>query len=317
MKYVELGRTGVRASILGMGGHEYLQNGKSRGFNEDFRRSTTPGEILEGFGQENRLAILKSSYELGINFFDVTQDSEKEALGRNLKQLPPPYDVVIQTRPEGMVYTYDKNNTKMADLILLRNEAQRILKLLQRETIDFFNIAPMKCAFEHDPEYLEKLGYNISVLKQEGLIRFACADTFSGEETYLRMIQSGYFDVIYINFNFADYQAQNRVMKAAKAQKMGVITREAYMKGQLFHMAKEAGIEQISDLADAALRWSLSREGVDMVIYGTGKPEHLRDASEAFEKKFSELDERLISRIMQTQLYKAYEAEKNKEFLEL
>lgn len=62
MKYVELGRTGVRASILGMGGHEYLQNGKSRGFNEDFKRSTTPGEILEGFGQENRLAILKSSY---------------------------------------------------------------------------------------------------------------------------------------------------------------------------------------------------------------------------------------------------------------
>lgn len=25
MKYVELGRTGVRASILGMGGHEYLK----------------------------------------------------------------------------------------------------------------------------------------------------------------------------------------------------------------------------------------------------------------------------------------------------
>ncbi|MFQ9703911.1 MAG: hypothetical protein ACLR0U_20935 [Enterocloster clostridioformis] len=52
MKYVELGRTGTRASILGMGGHEYLQNGKSRGFNEDFKRSTTPGEILEGFGQK-------------------------------------------------------------------------------------------------------------------------------------------------------------------------------------------------------------------------------------------------------------------------
>lgn len=59
-----------------------------------------------------------------------------------MKQLPPPYDVVIQTRPEGMVYTYDKNNTKMADLILLRNEAQRILKLLQRETIDFLILLP-------------------------------------------------------------------------------------------------------------------------------------------------------------------------------
>ncbi|MFQ9703912.1 MAG: hypothetical protein ACLR0U_20940 [Enterocloster clostridioformis] len=143
-----------------------------------------------------------------------------------MKQLPPPYDVVIQTRPEGMVYTYDKNNTKMADLILLRNEAQRILKFLQRETIDFFNIAPMKCAFEHDPEYLEKLGYNISVLKQEGLIRFACADTFSGEETYLRMIQSGYFDVIYINFNFVDYQAQNRGDEGCRGSKDGELLQE-------------------------------------------------------------------------------------------
>lgn len=317
MKYVELGKTGVKASVLGMGGHEYLPNGKSRGFNEDFKRSTTPGEIIEGFGQGNRLEVLKTAYDLGINFFDVTQDSEKEALGRNLKQMPAPYDIVIQTRPEGMVYTYDENNTKMADLTLLRNEAQRILKLLQRETIDFFNIAPMKCAFEHDPEYLEKLGHNISVLKKEGLIRFACADTFSGEETYLKMIQSGYFDVIYINFNFADYQAQRKVLGAAKAREMGVITREAYMKGQLFHMAKEAGIEPVSALADAALRWSLSREGTDMVIYGTGKPNHLRSAAEAFDKPFSEEDEKLIERVKQTQLYKEYEAGKNKEFLEL
>ena len=38
MKYVELGKTGVKASVLGMGGHEYLPNGKSRGFNEDFKK---------------------------------------------------------------------------------------------------------------------------------------------------------------------------------------------------------------------------------------------------------------------------------------
>ncbi|RGZ00384.1 aldo/keto reductase [Clostridium sp. AM58-1XD] len=317
MKYIELGNTGLNVSVLGMGGHEYLPNGKSRGFNEDFKKSTTPGEILEGFGQGKRLEVLKEAYDLGINFFDVTQDSEKEALGRNLKQMPAPYEVYIQTRPEGMVYTYDENNTKMADLTLLRNEAQRILKLLQRETIDFFNIAPMKCAFDHDPEYIDKLGYNISVLKKEGLIRFACADTFSGEETYLKMIESGHFDVIYINFNFADYQAQRKVLKAAKDRTMGVITREAYMKGQLFHMAKEAGIENVPALADAALRWSLSRDGVDMVIYGTGKPHHLRSAAEAFDKAYTKEDEELIRRIRETALYKEYEAGKNKEFLEI
>ena len=110
MKYVELGKTGVKASVLGMGGHEYLPNGKSRGFNEDFKKSTTAGEIFAGFGAENRKKVLKEAYELGINFFDVTQDSEKEALGRNLKEMPAPYDIVIQTRPEGMCYTYDEYN---------------------------------------------------------------------------------------------------------------------------------------------------------------------------------------------------------------
>ena len=282
MKYVELGKTGVKASVLGMGGHEYLPNGKSRGFNEDFKKSTTAGEIFAGFGAENRKKVLKEAYELGINFFDVTQDSEKEALGRNLKEMPAPYDIVIQTRPEGMCYTYDEYNAKMANLELLRAEVQRILKLMQIDHIDFFNMAPLKGAFEHDPEYVEKLGYNISVLKKEGLIRFACADTFSGEETYLKMIQSGYFDVMYMNFNFADY---------------------------------EAGIENVTALADAALRWSLSRDGVDMVVYGTGKPDHLRNAAEAFNKPYMEEDEVLINKIKETALFKEYESGKKAEFL--
>ena len=45
MLYKKLGDTGVELSIIAMGGHEYLPNGKSRGFNEDSRRAVTPGEI--------------------------------------------------------------------------------------------------------------------------------------------------------------------------------------------------------------------------------------------------------------------------------
>lgn len=315
MKYIDLGKTGVRASVLGMGGHEYLPNGKSRGFNEDFRKSTTAGQIFEGFGSDARKKVLREAYELGINFFDVTQDSEKEALGRNLREMPAPYEIVIQTRPEGMCYTYDEYNAKMADPALLKAEVQRILKLMQIDHIDFFNMAPLKGAFDHDPDYVDKLGDNIAMLKREGLIRFACADTFSGEETYLKMIESGYFDVIYMNFNFADNQGERKVIGAAKERGMGVITREAYMKGQLFHMAGEAGMDYVAPLADAALRWSLSRDGVDMVIYGTGKPHHLRSAAEAFERPYTEADEALIGRIRDTGLFKEYQSAKDREFL--
>ena len=146
MKYKPLGKTGIDVSMISMGGHEYLPNGKSRGFNEDFEKAITPGYIFPGFGGEGRKEVLKTAYNAGINFFDVTHDSEKEAIGRNFTELPPPYPVYIQTRPEGFVYMYDEYNTKMADYEALEKEAVRILKLLQRPSIDFFNFAFMKSA---------------------------------------------------------------------------------------------------------------------------------------------------------------------------
>jgi len=127
-----LGKTGLNVSAVALGGHEYLPDGRSRGFNEDMRKAVSPGYIAAGYGGDKRKQVLAAAYELGINVFDVTIDSEKEALGRNLREMPPPYEVYVQTRPEGMCYSYDTNNRKMLDYALLRAEVQRGLKLLGR-----------------------------------------------------------------------------------------------------------------------------------------------------------------------------------------
>jgi Predicted oxidoreductases (related to aryl-alcohol dehydrogenases) len=129
MEFYQVGNSGVRLSRIALGGHEYLPNGNSRGFNEDFQKAVTPGYIFPGFGGEKRKALVKAAYDAGVNFFDVTHDSEKEALGRNLTEMPPPYPVYVQTRGELMNYSYDPGNQKMTDLGLLRAEVQRILKL--------------------------------------------------------------------------------------------------------------------------------------------------------------------------------------------
>ena len=84
MIYRRMGSTDIEVSIFAMGGHEYLPDGRSRGFNEDFDLATKPGYIFEGFGQERRLDILSIAFQNGVNFFDVTQVSEKEALVLNL-----------------------------------------------------------------------------------------------------------------------------------------------------------------------------------------------------------------------------------------
>ena len=133
MEFYQVGNSGVRLSRIALGGHEYLPNGNSRGFNEDFQKAITPGYIFPGFGGEKRKALVKAAYDAGVNFFDVTHDSEKEALGRNLTEMPPPYPVYVQTRGELMNYSYDPGNQKMTDLGLLRAEVQRILKLMRRE----------------------------------------------------------------------------------------------------------------------------------------------------------------------------------------
>ena len=315
MQYRKFGKTDVALSIFGMGGHEYLADGRSRGFNENFNLAVTPNHIFEGFGQEVRKQALKIAFDSGVNFFDVTQDSEKEALGRNLKEISAPYEFYIQTRPEGMVYTYDEYNQKMADSDLLRAEVQRILKLLQRDRLDFLNIAFMKSALDNDPQYLEKIESNIADLKKEGLIRFACADTFSGEYTYLKQIAAGCFDAVYLNFNFADHGAGLHVLPAAKKLGLGVITREAFMKGQLFKMGVECGFTDRSRLAAIGIKWNLSHPAVTNVIVGTNNPDHLISNLKVIDNlELTDEDHRIIDLIKTSETYKAYEERKTKEF---
>lgn len=317
MIYKGRGNTGMKISILSMGGHEYLPDGKSRGFNENFELAIRPGYIFEGFGQEKRKELLSVAYQHGINFFDVTQDSEKEALGRNLKECPPPYEIYIQTRPEGMVYTYDPCNAKMANYELLKAEVERGLKLLQRDCLDFLNIAFMKSALDHDPEYLDKIKNNIGRLKKEGLIRFASADTFSGEDIYLKQIEAACFDTIYINFNFADAGAKRKVLPKAKEKGMAVISREAFMKGELFKMGEEVGLKDRSQLANIALKWNLSHEEVTTLVIGTNNPGHLTKNLEVLrDLKLTEEEKQIIEKIKTSSLFRAYERRKTSEFFQ-
>ena len=322
MIYRQLGNTGSEVSIIGLGGHEYLADGSSRGFNENLALASRPGHIFPGFGQEGRRRVLAAAFEQGINFFDATQDSEKEALGRNLQEITPPYEIYIQTRPEGMVYGYDPGNRKMAQYELLKAEVQRGLKLLRRERLDFLNIAFLRSALDDDPDYLAKIAHNVRALKKEGLIRFACADTFSGEYTYLRQIKAGCFDAIYINFNLADYCGQHKVFPAAQAcltarqaRGMGIITREAFMKGALFQMGPEAGLYDRNLLARAALKWNLSHPEVSMVIVGLDNPAHLANAVQALDDLAISAEEQdVLARLKTSETYKAYQRKKRQEF---
>ena len=276
--YRKIDRLGIELSAIGLGGHEYMPDGSSRGFNEDFKNAVKPGYQSQGYGGDKRRALLKVAYERGINFFDVTIDPEKEALGRNLKEMPPPHDIFIQTRPEGMGYGYDPNNQKMGDYALLKAEVQRILQLMGRDYIDFLNFPFLQTALDADDEYIDKMRHNANQLKREGLIRFATADNFSGEKTYLKQATAGCFDALAMNFNFADDGPVENVLPIAAEKGLAVITREVFQKGQLFKMGGEVGIEDRDLLSRVALKWNLAHHQATTSLVGADDIDHLENS---------------------------------------
>jgi aryl-alcohol dehydrogenase-like predicted oxidoreductase len=299
-----------------LGGHEFHPDGAIRGFDDDFDLAVTPGHVFNGFGGDNREKIVRRALDLGINLFDITIDSEKEAMGRLLQKIKPSGDILIQTRPEGMVYAYDPANKMMADFQRLRQEVVRILNLLQRETIDIFNFAFMQDALDADPDYMEKIGYNIKTLKKEGLIRFASADTFSGQAVYLKQIESGYFDSTFINYNPTEKTMEDQVIPAAAARSMAILGREIFRKGQLFKMADEAHLSDYNAVARAAIKWTLQNSSISSIVLGVSSAEQLEEnLSTLANLELTPQDHQIITAICATEEYKREYQKRRAEFL--
>lgn len=316
MKKNLFGSTGIELSAIGLGGHEYLPDGRSRGFNEDFSLAVTPGYIGVGYGGKSRKELLATAFDLGINFFDVTIDSEKEALGRNLNEISPPHEVFIQTRPEGMCYSYDRNNEKLLNLKLLKNEVERILGLLQRDHIDFLNVGLLAWSIDNSSDYLELLSHNLSSLKKDGLIRFAVADSFSGERLYLEMLNSGAFDAVNIDLNLGDACGVDRVLPLARQRKYGVIAREAFFKGELFRIAKKNGIEDLSCLASMAMKW-VCGQNPDTIIIGVDSASQLIANVNAVNESMSAQESKILEKFLSAPEFLHYSNIKRNEFYEI
>jgi aryl-alcohol dehydrogenase-like predicted oxidoreductase len=314
MKHIELGRTGIKVSQLALGGHEYLPDGRSRGFNEDAARAVTPGQLFAGFGGPERKRLLHRAYDHGINLFDVTIDSEKEALGRNLKEDPPPYEVFIQTRPEGFCYSYDDGNRKFLDYGLLRAEVARCARMLRRDHIDLLNVGLLKWSIDRTPDYMDRLRANLDRLKAEGLIRHAVADSFSGQRLYLEQIASNAFDAVNLDLSIGEPNGALEVIPAARRNRLGVIAREVFFKGEIFRIGEELGVTDKTMLARIALGWA-ARQDCDVIIVGCNDAAQL-DSNVNTVTSAAPVDGEWLDRIRATRCFNDYERKRTADFFE-
>ena len=266
MQHRSLGKTGKTVSVLGLGGHEFYPDGRMKGLSDNLAEAARPGYRRDDFGGPDRQALVAAADASGATLFDVTIDPEVEALGRCLRASPG--ERLVQMRPQGMCYSYEPGNAGLADAARLEAEVDRLRALSGLDRIGILNIGFEWPALQA-PDYLKRLADALAGLKASGRIALAgCDGLWCGKALYLRMIEAGCFDVVWINLNPLCPAPLDRVIPAARSAGMGVIVREAFAKGRLPALARETlGPASVGDVCAGSLRWIVTRD-VDSLVIG-------------------------------------------------
>src|SRR6516165_7477845 len=281
MDYTTLGNTGMKVSVAGLGCGGFSQLG-----------------LAQGKSEADAVAIIRQAVELGVNLFDTAAAyGTEEVLGKAIKSMPRG-EVVICTKapfsfsnphstPEGIVASLDKS-----------------LSRLDTDYIDVYQLHGVPpSAYDHA---LNELAPVLLREKEKGKLRYLgiteTAPHDPEHQTLHRAAQDGVCDVVMVGFHMMHQNARERVFPLTRANRIGTLlmfaVRKIFSRPELLRttirnlvdagelpqwltegsdplgfLVHESGA---STIPDAAYRFVRHEPGVDVVLFGTGDPEHLR-----------------------------------------
>jgi aryl-alcohol dehydrogenase-like predicted oxidoreductase len=305
MEYVTLGRTGLRVSVAGLGCGGFSRLGLGTGKSE-----------------ADAVALVHQAFDLGVNLFDTAAVyGTEEVLGKALQTMPRD-QVVIATKawiPRG-----ESRSAAERAVASLDNS----LKLLGIDCIDIFQlhgVAPGAYDRACDtiaPALLKE--------KAKGKIRhLGVTETGSSDAEHLmlqRAVEDGRWDVVMLGFHMMHQNARNTVFPRTIANRVGTLLmfvvrnifskperlktalRELTAKRQVPRWLADApnplGFlihEQdggAASVTEAAYRFVRHEPGVDVVLFGTGDPEHLRtNIASILKPLLPETDRRILAKL--------------------
>jgi len=288
MKYRVLGRTGLKVSELGVGGHEY--------------RRWLPEQKREDRFQETqpcRTRLIERAIEAGVNYFDTTFVEEVESLGLALKAIDQRRELHISSMIVGLFKKMDEIPSAQWREAILSGIDER-LRLLNTNHIDVFHI----CALEN--EYSgRKLETTLDVfeeMRKVGKIGWVGA---SGHDLRFmaELIRTrDCFDSVMIPYNFEHQEAREILFPLCKASDVGVVVMKPFAwpyYGISFTRFSPAELKQdICTPAQAALKWILRPKEVATVVPGINSLEELEEDLAAITKE-DKIDEMLVDQCLQ------------------
>ena len=209
-----LGKTGLKVSVLGMG-----------------------GLFVSKIGERNRehsYKAVKRDLELGVNYVDTAPnyaDSE-EVLGHALEGTKHPY--YLSTKVGGRPQPFDPKNKD-----LLRKSVEESLRLLNQNTIDILMVHEPDRPGQYDwwedyDNFHGPVCDLLDQLKSEKIIRFT---GLGGTTAYQlpHIMATGNYDVVLTAFNYSLLwrEASIAIIPEAKKQNMGIIIGSPLQQGAL------------------------------------------------------------------------------------
>jgi aryl-alcohol dehydrogenase-like predicted oxidoreductase len=305
MEYVTLGRTGLSVSVAGLGCGGFSRLGLGTGKSE-----------AEAVG------LVHQAFDLGVNLFDTAAVYGTEAvLGQALKSLP--RDRVVVASKAWIPRSAGRAAAEYAVKSL-----DNSLRLLGLDCIDIFELHGVA------PGAYDRARNTIApaLLKEQekGKIRhLGVTETGSSDAAHAmlqRAVEDDIWDVVMLGFHMMHQNARETVFPHTIANRVGTllmfVVRNIFSKperlkaalreltaakqlprwladapnplGFLIHAADGGA----ATLTEAAYRFVRHEPGVDVVLFGTGEPEHLRANIAAILKPpLPETDRRMLTKM--------------------
>ncbi|MDX1485263.1 MAG: aldo/keto reductase [Alphaproteobacteria bacterium] len=276
MDFTTLGRTGLRVSVAGLG-----SGGPSRLGQET------------GASVEDGVALIRRAVDLGVNLLDTAQSYGTEGIvGAALKQLPRE-SVILSTKQ------YSENVS--ADGIV--EALDESLRALGTDYLDVFHLHGV-LPDEYD-RAVDELVPALLRERERGKFRFlGITERTSTDPDHValtRALDDDCWDVMMISFNLMHQGARARLLPDAKKRGLGTlimaparcrVSAPARLAAAIKALAAEgvlaAELGQTDDplgflihhggaesLMDAAYRFARHQSEGDVILFGTGNPDHL------------------------------------------
>jgi aryl-alcohol dehydrogenase-like predicted oxidoreductase len=284
MQYITLGRTGLRASALGLGGGGHRRVG--------LRTAATEAESV---------AIVRRAIELGVNLIDTAEAYGTEQLVGAALRGQRREDIVLSTKKSVLV---EGRPIGAADLVA---GLEASLRRLGADHVDIYHLHAVRA--EHYDRMVEELVPAMLRLREQGKIRFlGITEAFGGDTAHQmlsRAVRDPHWDVIMVGFNILNQSARERVLAETRRRGIGVLcmfavrdalSRPEKLRETVADLVRQgvldAGELDLDDplgfvraaaasVPDAAYRFCRAEPGIDVVLSGTGNIRHLEQNVES------------------------------------